>query len=80
MRTTTASWAQVKCEGSPTLAPSSETSLCSAKQFKVRGLMEEEPVKARPRPFLGKARPTPAMPPDIRQRLPPGEALAAGVT
>ena len=29
MRTTTASWAQVKCEGSPTLAPSSDLTLFS---------------------------------------------------
>ena len=34
--------------------------------------MEEEPFKMRPRQFLSKARPSPVVPPDIRQRLPPG--------
>ena len=35
--------------------------------------MEDEPSKMRPRQFPGRPRPSPAMPPDIRQRLPPGE-------
>ena len=52
--------------------PSIFSLMFAAKQFKVRGLMEEEPFKARPRQFLSKARPSPVVPPDIRQRLPPG--------